>query len=82
MQEEQMYAVGFQTLWNLKTPKELVTQETDAPYVCSELTGWTAAQLYPTLLQSYWPAQKWPCNSSSADRVRWPRTCSSEDDSE
>lgn len=69
MQEEHMCAVGFQTLQNLKTPEELVTQETDAPYMYSELTGW--AQLYPTLLLSYWPAQKLPCNSSSADRARW-----------
>lgn len=82
MQEERMCAVGFQALRNLKTPEESVTRETDAPYVYSELTGWAATQLYPTLLQSYWPAQKHPCNSSSADKAHWLRTCSSEDDSE
>lgn len=71
MQEEHMCAVGFQTLQNLKTPEELITRETDAPSMYSELTGWAAAQLYPTLLQSCWPAQKLPCNSSSADRARW-----------
>lgn len=82
MQEERMCAVGFQILWNLKAPEGLLTRETDAPYVYSELTGWAAAQLYPTLLQSCWPAQKLPYNSSSADKAHWLRTCSSEDDSE